>query len=66
MQTPILKPQWDTKMRSRGVLTLTEPVECNLSTLRKCRSAEHLDIPSITAVINHSGTSPDLTKKETV
>ena len=64
MQTPILKPQWDTKMRSRGVRTLTEPVECDLSALRKCSSAEPLDIPNITAIINHSGISPDLIKKE--
>ena len=64
MQTHILKSQWDTKMRSRGVLTLTEPIECNLNLLRKYGSVERLDIPSITAIINHSGISPDLIKKE--
>lgn len=66
MQTSNLKQQRDTKMRSRGVRTLTEPVECDLSALRKCSSAEPLDIPNITAIINYSDTSSDLSKKETV
>ncbi len=64
MQTSHLKQKLDTEMRSRGVISLTEPVECNLSALRKCRSAEPLDIPNSTAIINHSGISPDLIKKE--